>query len=152
VLSGGHYDLIDFSITVGHETGTPESGAKLRTWMKHLSTFVRSFDFVHAEPSRAWVGEVPREVFVASLARAGEDYVAYFADARERRDDQAGMPITIKLAMQLPAGDYVGRFYSPVSGAYSAEFALHGGAEAANVQVTAFVHDIVLRASARGRN
>jgi hypothetical protein len=147
VLSGGHYDFIDFSITVGHETGTPESNAKLRTWMKHLSTFVHSFDFVHAEPNLAWVGDVPREVFVASLSHAGEDYIAYFADARERRDEHAGTPIKLTLAVKLPAGEFVGRFYSPTSGVYSADFPIRGGTEAAKVKVPAFVQDTVLRVS-----
>jgi hypothetical protein len=151
VLSGGHYDFIDFSITVGHETGTLESNAKLRTWMKHLSTFVHSFDFVHAEPNRGWVGEIPRDVFAASLARAGEDYVAYFADARERRDPRAGAPIKMTLSLMLPPGDFVGRFYSPTSGTYSAaEVALQGGpAAGARIEVPGFVHDVALRVTRR---
>jgi hypothetical protein len=148
-LSGGHYDFIDFSITVGHETGTPESGAKIRTWMKDLSTLVQSFDFVHAAPTRDWVGETPAGVFVASLAQPGEDYVAYFADARERAVEKAGAPLRMTLSLHLPAGEYTRRFYSPISGVYSAEFALHGGEDVSKVEVPAFTDDVVLRVTRR---
>src|SRR6201996_1256700 len=37
-----HYDYIDFSITVGNETGTPASQRAIRTWMEHLSDFMAS--------------------------------------------------------------------------------------------------------------
>ena len=39
LLSGSHYDYIDFSINVGAEAGTEASRAKIRTWMKNLSEF-----------------------------------------------------------------------------------------------------------------
>ena len=36
LLSGCHYDYIDFSITVGSEAGTAASRAAIRSWMQHL--------------------------------------------------------------------------------------------------------------------
>ena len=45
LLSGSHYDYIDFSINVGAEAGTEASRVKIRTWMKNLSEFFHSFDF-----------------------------------------------------------------------------------------------------------
>jgi hypothetical protein len=145
VLSGGHYDFIDFSVTTGHETGTAESNAKLRTWMKNLSAFIHSFDFVHAVTSRDWVADIPHDVFVPALVRPGQEYVAYFADARERKDPRAGSPIGMTLSLRLPEGAYVGRAYSPAAGTYSPEFQIRGGQEAAKVDVPAFTHDVVLR-------
>jgi hypothetical protein len=50
ILSGAHYDYIDFSVTVGSEAGTVDSQQALRTWMKHLSKFIHAFDFLHAKP------------------------------------------------------------------------------------------------------
>jgi hypothetical protein len=76
VMNGGHYDFIDFSITVGNETGTPESNRKIRTWMKNVSTFVHSFDVIGAKPQAAWVQGLPGHVFQSALAVSGEDYIA----------------------------------------------------------------------------
>jgi hypothetical protein len=112
--------------------------------MKNLSTFVQSFDFVHAEPTTAWLADVPRDVFVASLARLGEDYVAYFADARERKDPMAGSPVTLTVSLKLPEGNFTGRTYSPVSGTYSAEFPIRGGKDT-KVELPAFTQDVVVR-------
>src|SRR5262249_32091030 len=53
-MSQAHYDFIDFSITVGSESGTRASRAQIRTWMKHLSEFMHGLDFVHAEPDGGW--------------------------------------------------------------------------------------------------
>ena len=60
LLSLCHYDYIDFSITAGSETGTRESNRLIRTWMKHLSDFMRTIDFVHAEALRiGWQASHP---------------------------------------------------------------------------------------------
>ena len=56
LLSGSQYDMIDFSVQIGHEAGTPESAAKLRSWFKNLSQFFSSIDFLHAAPSPTWIG------------------------------------------------------------------------------------------------
>jgi hypothetical protein len=40
LLNGCHYDYIDFSITVGNESGTSASRAAIRSWMRHLSEFM----------------------------------------------------------------------------------------------------------------
>ena len=39
LMNGCHYDYIDFSITVGNESGTPASQRGIRSWMQHLSEF-----------------------------------------------------------------------------------------------------------------
>ena len=50
LLTGGHYDYIDFSINNYLETGTPASQRHIRIWMKYLSEFVHSLDLVQARP------------------------------------------------------------------------------------------------------
>jgi hypothetical protein len=42
IICGAHYDFIDFSLTVGTESGTNESRAKIRSWMRNLSDFINS--------------------------------------------------------------------------------------------------------------
>ena len=55
VLSLCHYDYIDFSITVGSETGTHASNRLIRTWIKHLSDFISTIDVVHAQVAADWI-------------------------------------------------------------------------------------------------
>ena len=59
LLSGCHYDYIDFSITVGSERGTVASQSGIRTWMQHLSEFMASFDYTHAKLAADWVAGYP---------------------------------------------------------------------------------------------
>jgi hypothetical protein len=144
VMNQGHYDFIDFSITVGNETGTPESNRKIRSWMKNLSAFIHDFDFIHARPGSGWVTGLPAHVYRASLAVEGNDYVAYFADARERTDADAGGSIAGTISARLPDGKYVARFYSPVTGQYSPGIHLDGGNDV-KLDIQPFFHDVVLR-------
>jgi hypothetical protein len=144
VMNGGHYDFIDFSITVGHEAGTPESGRKIRTWMKNLSEFVHSFDFVHAKPQSDWLTGLPQYMQQSTLTVEGNEYVAYIADTRERADSDAGKPIGGRVSIKLAQGDYVARFYSPVAGQYSPGIRVKGG-DSVSLELPEFSHDLVLR-------
>ena len=145
VLSGAHYDYIDFSVTVGAEAGTRESSAALRSWMKYLSAFIHSFDFIHAKPDRAWIAELPRHVQASGLVVDNQDYVAYLADARELTEQGAGELIRGQISFKLPEGSYVARFYSPTTGEYSI------GVPATGVlDLPAFRDDLVIRVQRRG--
>ncbi|MDQ6707950.1 MAG: DUF6298 domain-containing protein [Acidobacteriota bacterium] len=144
LLNAAHYDYIDFSITVGSETGTRESSAGLRSWMKHLSRFVADFDFVHAKPLPNVVLAAPANTLVSVLARSGESYAVYVADAREINEPQAGRAIQGKLALDLPAGRYALRLYSPVEGTFSPAI-LVDGKRGAEIDLAPFRHDIALR-------
>jgi hypothetical protein len=143
-MSQAHYDYIDFSITVGSEAGTKESSAGIRTWMKHLSEFLHAFDFVHAKPLGDWIERKPEHLVSAVLARPGEHYVAYLADAREVTDPAAGEPIGGEIAFRLPEGDYRASLYSPASGAYSPAIRCEGGGTPVKWILPGFRHDVVL--------
>lgn len=106
LMSGSHYDMIDFSIQVGHETGTPEDNAALRTWFKYLSVFFRSIDFVHGAPQPQIVVAVPSPARAVAFGVPGKDYAVYVADPREIKDPNAGQPIAGEMQLQLPAGAY----------------------------------------------
>ncbi|HTL28411.1 MAG TPA: cellulase family glycosylhydrolase [Tepidisphaeraceae bacterium] len=145
LLSGAHYDMIDFSIQNGLEAGTAESQTKLRMWFRHLSEFFGSIDFINAAPGEAWVSELPQNVLATTFVVAGKDYVAYLADAREVRDASAGEAILPKVAVKLPAGKFWLRFFSPVDGEYSEGMDLWGGRPQI-LEFRKFRHDLVIHA------
>jgi len=143
VMCGGHYDYIDFSIQVGLEAGTEESRRNIRTWMKNLTEFIHSFDFIHAKPAPEWISTHPAPLVTAALAKPGEDYIAYLADGRELNDPAAGQPVTGPAGFALPTGTYRACFYSPSAGVYSPAIRITGGG--VNLEIPSFEHDIVLR-------
>jgi hypothetical protein len=149
VACGAHYDYIDFSITVGSETGTEESRRKIRTWMKYLSAFIHSFDFIHARPDAGWIESKPGPLVAATLALPGSDYVAYLADGREVTDPSAGEPVSGPVSVALPQGKYLASLYSPVTGEYSLESRVQGG-PGTKIELPPFRDDIVLRIQREG--
>jgi hypothetical protein len=148
LLSGCHYDYIDFSITVGSEAGTAASRAGIRTWMQHLSEFMESFDFVHSRPSVDWISSYPEHIAASGLVSAGADYVAYFADRRELSDPHAGEEIKASISLALPPGSYDVSLYSPATGESSPAIRIEGGGKS-NLPLPNFKQDIVIRATRR---
>lgn len=127
VMSGSHYDYIDFSILPGRETGTEESQRCIRTWMKHLSEFVHSMDLARAKPLTNFVKALPEHTIECVFAVDGEDYAVYLADEREYGETGAGSPIQGPLQFELPSGQYRMACYSPASGLYSPWVDIAGG-------------------------
>jgi hypothetical protein len=144
ICSGGHYDMIDFSIqAAGGEAGSPAARAHIRTWLKHLSTFIHAVDFVHTTPARGFCSTTPPHTLAATLANPGREYVIYVADCREKEEPAAGEPCAGTLAFELPEGAYQARLYEPVSGEYrGGAIRLEGGA--ARLDLPEFVHDLVV--------
>jgi hypothetical protein len=156
LLSGGHYDYIDFSIVNGAEAGTPESQRHIRAWMKHLSDFIHSVDLSRARPISGVVQELPAHVLEVLFGVASEDYCLYLADERElaaARDlpdgDQlergAGQPIRGHARLSLPAGSYRAACYDPRTGLYSPAIQIQVDSVGVRLPLPEFVHDIVLR-------
>ena len=144
VCSGGHYDMIDFSIQAsGQEAGTPASRAYIRTWMKHLSVFIHEVDFVHTTPVRDFCAEAPAATTAATLANPGQEYVIYVADRREIDQVGYGDPCGGQLAFSLPPGVYEARLYEPASGAYTGKVYRVGGGKV-SLSLEPFAHDIVV--------
>jgi hypothetical protein len=146
VLCGAHYDFIDFSIKVGIEIGTQESRTKIRSWMRNLSEFIHSFDFIHAQPAPDWIVGQPAHLVTAALAKPGEDYIAYLADARELTDPTAGQPIRGDISFRLPQGNYRVCLYSPTGGTFSPCLPAEGG-RVVTFELAPFTEDIVIRAT-----
>jgi hypothetical protein len=148
LLNGAHYDYIDFSITVGSEAGTPASRRDIRTWMQHLSEFMSSFDYIHAEPKTEWVKSYPGHLVASGLVVPGRDYAVYLADSREVTDPTAGQPIEGDVSLALPDGEYLLSLYSPVTGEYSPAIPIHGG-RIETVHLVPFQQDVVIRVRRR---
>ncbi|MBS10465.1 MAG: hypothetical protein CME19_02530 [Gemmatimonadetes bacterium] len=143
-LSGAHYDMIDFSIIPGRETGTSESSRCIRTWMGHLSQFIHSVDLVHARPLPIdWLLRQPAHTIASVLAIEGEDYCIYLADGREREEADRGEPIEGALGMTLPDGEFTVSTYAPETGLYSPALPMDGGSIVLDLPV--FHHDVVIR-------
>jgi hypothetical protein len=145
LLGGAHYDMIDFSIQNGLETGTREAQEHLRTWFKALSEFFASIDFIHASAGVDWVSDLPQHVVATTFAVTGKDYVAYLADAREVTDTRAGHLLAGSVTLSLPTGKFAVRAFSPVTGTDRAITDLKGD-KAVKVDLPAFCHDLVIRA------
>src|SRR3954471_10513539 len=90
LMNGCHYDYIDFSITVGNESGTAASQKGIRTWMEHLSRFIDTMDYTHAKPDSTWISGAPAHLVVSGLTAENKDFIAYLADGREVTDPSAG--------------------------------------------------------------
>jgi hypothetical protein len=147
LMNGCHYDYIDFSITVGNESGTPASQRGIRAWMQHLSAFARSFDLVNSKPDTSWIGGYPAHLVVSALSTPGRDFVAYLADDREVTDPSAGSAMEGSISILLPAGNYDISLYSPVTGEYSPAIQLRGGRT--DLALPSFHDDLVIRARLR---
>ena len=148
LLSGCHYDYIDFSITVGSESGTPASRREIRTWMQHLSEFMASFDFVHSKPDLSWIKDYPANLAASGLSASGRDYVAYLADSREVNEPTAGKTIEGDFSLALPPGRYNVWLYSPITGEYSPGINVRGESKTV-LALPPFYQDIVVRATRR---
>lgn len=149
LLNGCQYDYIDFSITVGSESGTAASQAGIRVWMQYLSEFMASYDFVHSQPAKDWIAEYPEHLVVSGLSASGHDYIAYLADSRELSDPNAGEAIAGSISLALPPGNYDVSLYSPTSGEYSPAIRVQGGAKRV-IDLPDFKQDMVIRARLRG--
>ncbi len=144
VFSGGHYNMIDFSIqSSGQEAGSPAARAHIRTWLKHLSTFMHAIDFVRMVPIRDFCAKLPEATLAATLANPGEEYVIYLADKREKDERGVGEPCAGSIEFALPAGRYDVRMYSPASGNYTDQSHIINGGPV-TIALKSFTHDTVL--------
>ena len=144
LFSGGHYDMIDFSITIYTPTGTPESQRCIRPWMKHLSQFVHSIDLVRARPRKSFLKQQPPHTMEAVFAVDGEDYCIYLADDRELGEQGSGEAIHGHIVLDLPDNEFSVASYSPENGQYSLPAILMGKRNC-QIAMPEFRHDLVLR-------
>jgi hypothetical protein len=160
LLTGGHYDYIDFSIINYCEAGTPESRAQVRSWFGHLSRFIHSFDLARARPLTGAVLAQPAHALDVAFGVEGEDVAVYLADERELRsargmggdegqqtdDDQwEGGAIEGEVVVVLAEGEYEAAVFDPQTGQYSLWTEVRGEAGGTRLRVPRFWHDLVVR-------
>ena len=156
LLTGGHYDYIDFSIINGAETGTASSQAAVRSWFQHLAGFIHSFDLARAHPLPGLVSAAPPHALDVAFGVPGEDLAVYLADERELAtardlpdgdllDRGAGQPISGALTLTLPPGDYALSVFDPQTGQAAAAAPVTSTGAPLTLPVGPFTHDTVLR-------
>jgi hypothetical protein len=143
LFCGAHYDVIDFSINKHFETGTAESNASFRNWMKILSETIHAIDLVRARPDVSFIAKTPPETCVSALVIDGEIHHIYLADAREKDNLLAGNPIKGQLVVNLPKHPQQIRFVSPVTGKTIGEATTPGG-DGAVITLPPFQHDLLI--------
>jgi hypothetical protein len=144
LMSGGHYDYIDFSVNKYVEAGSPAAQRHIRAWIGHLSGFIHSLDLLRARPLTGWVTAQPAHTLDCVMAVEGEDYCIYLADEREIDEPGCGEPIRGALTVDLPGGNFEVACYLPTTGAYSVWMPLAGG-PGTRLQLPEFRHDLVVR-------
>ncbi len=144
LLSGAHYDYIDFSIINYCETGSKESRAHIRCWIGHLSRFIHTFDLRRSRPIPDMSPEVPDDFCVCSFGIPGEDLAFYLADSRELGAHGAGEAMQISLEIPISTGDYCISAFSPATGQYSPWLPV-SAAGRLKLTTPVFQHDIVIR-------
>ena len=148
LLSGSHYDEIDFSIQLGKETGTRGVLPSLSQMVQNTLRILRLDRLSSRRACAEWIGRLPDHTRAATFAVKNKDYVAYLADAREVTDRTAGEQIAGKIDLSLPSGRFRVRYFSPVDGTYFGEFMLIGG-KPSSIDLLPFRHDLTIRAERR---
>ncbi|MEO7729350.1 MAG: cellulase family glycosylhydrolase [Kofleriaceae bacterium] len=143
LLSGGHYDVIDFTIQNRLETGTLEAQEKIRSWVKHLSQLLHSMDLAHAKPMPQMVKQAPEHVIASVLGVERKEYAIYLADAREVMETGLGDTIQGEVLLTLPEGGWTTQFLNPTTGKLTEGPRLKGGE--LTIALPGFRHDIALR-------
>ena len=117
VLSGCHYDLIDFTIRPGLPIGSPAATAGLRAWTRFLGEACSRWDLAGAVATRD-VSLVDGDVVCIAAGLDSERRavrLVYLADPTEgTRAHPASGPVRCRL--DLPADDGQLRAYAPVDG------------------------------------
>jgi hypothetical protein len=155
LLTGGHYDYIDFSIIPYLEAGTPDSQRYLRSWFSYLSAYIHSLDLARAKPLPHMVVERPQHTLDTTFGVEGEDISIYLADERELYEAALlpealpvergpGGLISGSLVVNLPEGRYQCAVFDPKTGLYSPAVEISGGSPA-SILLPTFVHDLTVR-------
>ena len=140
IMSGAHYDYIDFSITIFTPAGTPRSRACVRTWFKNLQSYVDGMDLINGAPMKDALGGCP-DYILPSVYGSKDEYNIYLADCREREEEGCGDAIS-NLELELPEGEYDACLYSPASGQFSPIVRIKD-----RIKLPEFTHDIAIKLS-----
>jgi hypothetical protein len=144
LLSGAHYDYIDFSIINYCETGTEGSRKHIRAWIGYLANFMHSMDLSSAEPIRGVVHNLPDFICESVYGVVNKDISLYLADSRERGTPGCGEKLQLTIQIDAPIGIYQMASFSPVTGLYSPWLQISSDGQIALISPV-FTHDLVIR-------
>ncbi len=119
VLSGAHYDVIDFSIIPGFEAGTKASQQGIRLWLGILAKKINEIPLISAKPMPQIVVSAPEHTLASAMVTPGMHALVYLADERELGEPDAGSAIDGTCVINWPACDVCVRLMSPSTGLYS---------------------------------
>jgi cellulase (glycosyl hydrolase family 5) len=120
VLSGCHYDMIDFTVRPGLPLGSPAAADDLRVWTEFLGVACERWSIAEGSPTDAVSLVDPGSVVLVARAVSGSDgpdagYLVYLADATEGSlAHPADQPASCTLA--LPDQTTVVRAWEPATG------------------------------------
>jgi hypothetical protein len=143
LLSGAHYDYIDFSIINYCESGTPDSQRCIRTWFRHLSRTLHTMDLVRSRPLPGIVAAAPDRLLDAAFGIPGERVLVYLADERELGEAGAGDWIEGEAVVSAPPGSYKVAALSPEAGQWSPSVRTTSDG-CMRIDVPRFRHDLLL--------
>lgn len=129
VISGAHYDVIDFSIIPGFEAGTKASRKGIRQWLGILGKVINSIPLVEARPLPGIVLSMPEHLLASAMVTQGKHALIYLADERELGVEGAGCEISGECVILCPEGDVLVRLLSPETGMYSPWISAHSDGE-----------------------
>jgi len=143
ILSGAHYDYIDFSIGIHCPTGTVESKKFLHKWYRNLRGFLEEMEIVAGRPLTDMVLDCPEEVLCSAFGNPGVQYNIYIADKRELGEEGCGGIIAGGISVSVIEGKYEIMFISPEEGNILSTGTLNTGEY--RIILPDFRHDIAVR-------
>jgi len=158
LAGGGLFNHLDYSFTVGHESGDfqypstqPGGGnALLRQQIGALHRFMKRLDFISMRPIRdLWANPLPQGFLGHALGRTGRQYAFYIS--RERKKLIAPefgaanekKTVRLQLALQLGPGRYEVRWFDPLRCRWMDSVIVESdGRNAVQVRTPRFLNDI----------
>jgi len=122
---GGAYNNLSWEYTPEKPAGTPGADT-VRQYLKYLQKFMAAFDYTKMRYTPNLVVKKPGKAITRLLAEAGRQYALYIhhgtPDIAEPKEEgvwkyNADTSVfTDTVSVQLPAGNYVAKWYHPATG------------------------------------
>lgn len=158
IAGGGLFNHLDYSFAVGFEDGTfryPPTqpgggGVAFRRQLRHLGTFIRSFDFVRMKPSDNLVRSGREgETSIRVLAEPARQYAAYLHHSappawKDKKRTNTG-EFSAAFSIEVHAGEYRAEWIEPATGKSLRTNALRHPGGALALATPRHAQDIALR-------
>ncbi len=116
IMSGAHYDYIDFSIMNYCPKGTSESQEFLHRWFSNIRYFIKDIDFINGCPLPEAASVDSIEILECVYGTEGVCYNIYLANIKEIDEEGYGDEVNSVIELNIEKGSYNVIFYSPEIG------------------------------------